>query len=385
MRFSDSFLNEWGVCIASDRCPSREEEPEIDPAGGIGMHLRRVVAERAQSAREGVLLAGELVERYGYDDTGRTYAISDPDEGWLFCAVNGKHWVAQRVPDDEVAVLANTYSVREVDLADTVNFLGSPDIVAHAIARGWYDPDAGPFDFAAAYAQPEVAADSANFCRRWAGFRRIASAEIPCQPDLPFSVRPREKLDVASVMEILRDRYEGTALAGEQPLMRSICHETTQTSFVAHLRRQEPRGIGLVYWVALSAPNVSAYVPIHFGATAFPAGYWSPGADAARRPSESEFRSKTEAPWKPAPDEAYWMFRNFCHAVAAGGPKTMAAARREFAQVEARAFALQDAVEAAARHSWETEPARAQDFLAHFSELIYFDAIRAMERALSHK
>ena len=127
--------------------------------------------------------------------------------------------------------------------------------------------------------------------------RRIASAEIPCQPDLPFSVHPREKLDVASVMAILRDRYEGTALAGGQPLMRPICHETTQTSFVAHLRREEPGGIGLVYWVALSAPDVSVYVPCHFGATTFPPGYWSYGTDAARRPSESEFRSRTEAPW----------------------------------------------------------------------------------------
>jgi dipeptidase len=384
MRFSDSYLNEWGVCIASDRCPSREKEPGgvVDPWVGednrLGLHLRRAVAERAQSAREGVRLAGELVERYGYDDTGRTYAIADPDEGWLFCVVRGRHWVARRVPDDEVAVLANTYSVREVDLADTANFLGSADLISYAAERGWYDPDAGPFDFAAAYAKPEVAADSANFCRRWAGIQRIAAEEIACRPGLPFSLRPREKLDVPSVMAILRDRYEGTALAGEQPLMRPICHETTQASFIAHLRREEPLGVGMVYWVALSAPDLSVYVPVYFGATAFPAGYW-PGDG---RPTEETYQRRTEAPWKPAPYQAYWMFRNFRHAAAAGGPETAAAARREFAEVEARAFALQGAVEDAARLTWETEPTHAQNLLADFSELIYFDAIQAMKRAL---
>ena len=47
MRFSDSFLNEWGVCIASNRCPSRENAGEVTD-GGIGRLLRRLVAQRAR-------------------------------------------------------------------------------------------------------------------------------------------------------------------------------------------------------------------------------------------------------------------------------------------------------------------------------------------------
>ena len=67
MLFSDSYLNEWGVSIASDNCPSREDKPEITD-GGIGYMLRRLIAQRAKTAREGVLLAGKLVERFGYID-----------------------------------------------------------------------------------------------------------------------------------------------------------------------------------------------------------------------------------------------------------------------------------------------------------------------------
>ena len=91
MLFSDSYLNEWGVCIASDNCPSREDKPEITN-GGIGYMLRRLVAERAKTAREGVLLAGKLVERFGYIDSGRTYIICDPDEGWL-----ARFWILEHV------------------------------------------------------------------------------------------------------------------------------------------------------------------------------------------------------------------------------------------------------------------------------------------------
>jgi len=73
MRFSDSYVNEWGVTVTSDNCPSREDKPEISE-GGIGYMLRRLVAERAPTAREGVLLAGRLVERFGYIDSGRQWS-----------------------------------------------------------------------------------------------------------------------------------------------------------------------------------------------------------------------------------------------------------------------------------------------------------------------
>ena len=141
--------NEWGVAVTSDNCPSREDKPELTD-GGIGYMLRRLVAQRARSAREGVLLAGRLVERFGYVDSGRTYVIGDPNEAWLCCVVNGKHWLAQRVPDGHVAMVANTYSIRQVSLDDKANVLACKDIVEYAEARGWYDPQRdGAFDFAA--------------------------------------------------------------------------------------------------------------------------------------------------------------------------------------------------------------------------------------------
>src|SRR5690606_23076310 len=40
MLFSDTCVNEWGVTVTSDGCPSREDRPEITD-GGIGWMLRR--------------------------------------------------------------------------------------------------------------------------------------------------------------------------------------------------------------------------------------------------------------------------------------------------------------------------------------------------------
>jgi dipeptidase len=62
--FSDSYMNEKGVVIASNQCKSREDNPSLD-GGGIGYWLRRLMAERAGTAREAVITGGKLIEKYG--------------------------------------------------------------------------------------------------------------------------------------------------------------------------------------------------------------------------------------------------------------------------------------------------------------------------------
>jgi dipeptidase len=127
--YSDDFVNEYGVAVVSDSCwPSKEIKGEL-AEGGIGYGLRRVIAERARTAREGVDIAAALVERYGYADSGRTYIIADKNEGWLFEIVMGKHYVARRVADDEIAFIPNWYTIREVDFKDQERWVVSPDLV----------------------------------------------------------------------------------------------------------------------------------------------------------------------------------------------------------------------------------------------------------------
>ncbi|MHC4681801.1 MAG: C69 family dipeptidase, partial [Planctomycetota bacterium] len=286
MLFSDSYINEWGVGVTSDNCPSREDRPEITD-GGIGYMLRRLVAQRARTAREGVLLAGKLVERFGYIDSGRTYVICDPEQGWLFCVVNGKRWLAQRVADDQVAMVANTYTIRQVDLSDKGRFLGSKGIIEYARSRRWYNPQVdGAFDFARAYADPTSASHPSNLGRQADGLRYVCLKPIRAGEKLPFSVVPRRKISVADLMQILRHDKELPNLppssAGPPDVGCPICSGATQTSFVAQLRSGMPPDIGIVYWVCLASPGTSFYIPFHFGIPNFPEGFCS----ESQRPSE---------------------------------------------------------------------------------------------------
>lgn len=380
MLFSDSYLNEWGVTVTSDNCPSREDGPEITD-GGIGYMLRRLVAERAKTAREGVLLAGKLVERFGYIDSGRTYIIGDPDEGWLFCVVNGKHWMARRVPDDHVAMVANTYTIREVDLADDANFLASADIIDYAKKRRWYDPHTdGAFDFAAAYANPDSASNPSNTGRQWSGLTCVTDRRLAPGPDLPFSVVPKAKLSVLDVMQILRhDKSDETgAVPPDSRIVCALCSGATQTSFVAQLRKDPPRDITLVYWVCLASPRTSFYLPFHFGISRFPAGFCLSSA----RPTDRLYRRKVQASFTPNPQEGFWTFSSFRdkieNEVAAKKTAVQEAARR----MEQNAMDLQGPVEQAARRLYPADNAAAARLLENYSKGVYLSCLETMSATL---
>jgi len=381
MLFSDSYVNEWGVTVCSDNCPSREDRAELSD-GGIDWDLRRLVALRARTAREGVLLAGRLVERFGYADSGRTYIIADPNEGWFFCAVNGKHWLAQRVPDDEVAMVANTYAVRRVSLGDESRTLASKDIVGYAKSRGWYNPASGTFDFAAAYANPNAASHPNNLGRQWSGLRYVVSEPLKAGPNLPFSVKPKNKLRPADLMEILRHDKEGEsgATPAESPFLCALCSGATQTSFVTQSRTGMSSDIGIVYWVSLASPRTSFYIPFHFGAASFPIGY---SVSASDRPTSEYYDSKVKTAFFCDPREAFWMFSNFRDKMERGNPATMEKLRAEQTRVERTAMEMQEAIEEAAGRLYERDRPAAARLLENYSKGVYLSAMEAMATVLS--
>jgi dipeptidase len=387
MLFSDSYLNEWGVCITSDNCPSREDKPQLTN-GGIGYMLRRLVAERAKTAREGVLLAGKLVEQFGYIDSGRTYIICDPDEGWLFCVVNGKHWMAQRVSDNEVAMVANTYTIRRIDLSDKTSFLASKDIIKYAVSRSWYNPKKdGPFDFAAVYSNPNSASNYSNFGRQWSGFKYVAAKAIKINPKLPFSVMPKHRVSVADIMQILRHDYKGTVIEASSP-QRSpqesgtpICSDGTQTSFVAQLRKDKPLDIGLVYWMCLSSPRTSFYIPYHFGISEFPSGF----SLESQRPSKAFFNQKLSCTFKSDPLNAFWMFSNFRNKISGAPIETITKVKSLAVEIENDALTLQQPLEETAHLLYPRDKDAAMQILTNYSKGIYLSSIEAMQKILSEK
>ncbi|MFZ2053057.1 MAG: C69 family dipeptidase [Candidatus Aminicenantales bacterium] len=281
--FADSFINEHGVVVTSDSCPSRETTDDFTD-GGIGYMLRRIVVEKAKTAREAVKIAGDLVEKYGYRASGRTYSILDKNEAWMLAVIRGRHWFAQRVPDDEVAVIPNHYTIRQIRPNDPDHFMGSPDIVEYARTNGWYDETKdGPFDFKKAFARPsrrDLVSDG-NTLRQWRGLNLLGGREWEISDDFPFSSKPGKKITVEDLMAILRDHYEGTEYDATDGYMigspnrtkyRTICTASTINSFVVSLGRNRPEPISVSVWLALGKPDTTVFLPLYCGVESLPLG-----------------------------------------------------------------------------------------------------------------
>ncbi len=282
--FADSFINEYGVLITSDSCPSRETNEDITD-GGISYMLRRLVAEKARSAREAVELIGQLVEKYGYRSSGRTYSVADKNEAWMVAVIRGRHWLARRVPDDEVAVIPNYYTIGEINLEDTDNFRGSRDIIEYARKNGWYDENRdGPFIFKKIFNRPssrELIFDG-NTLRMWRGVSLLSGQKWEITADFPFSFKPARKIRPEMLMSLLREHYEGTeydATAGytqgspNKTRFRTICTSTTINSFVACLNSRRPEALSVLVWLAFGKPDTTIYLPVFYHANNLPEGF----------------------------------------------------------------------------------------------------------------
>ena len=359
--FSDSYMNEWGVAVVSNGCSTREdgyralvEDGEIRD-GGVGFMLRRLIALRARTARDGVELAGGLLDRFGYTDTGRTLVIADGREAWLLSMARGRHWVAQRVPDDGVAILPNVHVIAEVDLADTANFRGSPDLAQYATQRGWFRPEEGkPFSFRAAY-NPDDRRDE----RQWRGQCLVAERyrRWPAQRPLPFAVEPDHRLSVRDVAAILRHH------TGRR---QSLCTVQTEEGAVFQLRHELPAEVGSVYWRASAEPCMGVLVPWYAGIQETPATYYEP-IGLEEHLSLTALHQERATASTPSTGLAWWAFVQIRDHVHEDYSEGIARVRQVAARFEDSVFARQAAVETEAIALYDEGPKAVRAFLTRYS------------------
>ena len=286
--FCDFYANGHGVVICSNNCAySREDSPEL-LNGGIGYGLRRLVAERANTANEALEIACDLVDKYGYASSGRSYAFADKTEIYVMQIVHGKHYAIERVPDNEVAVIPNHYTIHEPDH----NARGYDELVSYAEKRGWYFPhEDTAFDFAKVYQSPDSWGLSKNTYRHVKAFEILLDMDLSelleCEwQSLPFSIRPAHKVNISTLKKILRSHGDNTSPHFSEPL--TICNTETLESTIAQIRYSPDR---IILRRSLGRPCYSPYVVWYLGTNGIPEGY----EDKDEETSLTEhFRTKPE-------------------------------------------------------------------------------------------
>jgi len=402
VEFGDSYFNEWGVVVGSDGCQTREdsfkklvERGEIID-GGIGYMLRRIVAQRAKTAREGVNIAGNLIEQFGYSSSGRSLIIADAQEAWVMSIARGKHWIAQRCPDDEVVLLPNLHVIGpEADLNDKDNVLASPDIIEYAEKRGWYGPKSGrPFSFRKAFNSPPRKGSFREKYgvdpRQWYAQSLVIGnfIELPVEEQLHFSVKPFHLMTVKDVAKILRSHLEGTDFDTSNKYRKtsphkmkgigvSICSTATQEGAVYQLRSWMPREIGCLVWRATAAPCSSVFTPWYLGMKEIPKAYYKPGDFKKQIELKYHFNYPAEK-FVFDSEFAFDIFNELEGLVDIDYKRAIKFVRKTWHPFEDYQFAYQPLIEEVALKLFEKDENLARKFLEDYS---YSRALFALEKA----
>ena len=275
--------------------------------------LERVALQRCDNARDAIKTIAEFIKEYGYGDGGEAITIADTKEVWLMEIMGegpdkiGGIWAAQRVPDGEVGVSANIPRIKYLNRKDDKNFRCSDNVEEVALKYGLWDGE-GDLIWYKAFASSY--SNGKNFREReWYIFNELAPSlnlDINAE-DLPFSVKPEEKVDVRDVMRLFRANYEGTVLdqtanlkvinrlgdtivsptanpwmsgtersvynmlkPGTIEFKRGVAMSWCSYSFVAQLRGWMPDEIGGILWLSVENPGESPRIPVYSGCTQMP-------------------------------------------------------------------------------------------------------------------
>jgi dipeptidase len=365
---SDTGVNEWGVAVTNNASASRVAPPSEanqKTRCDVRAWLRRLVLQRSRTAREGLTLAKMLIETYG-TKSGFMTIIADPNEAWVLSIAPPKSWVAQRVPDDGVVIVPNVYIIREVDLGNTDQFVGSASLVSDAVERGWYVPASGTaFSFRDAYGSP---APGQIDGRQLRGQCLVTGQEtIPTNgTQLPFAVRPKAKMSLRDVMNILRDR--------------GICSGSTKECAILQLRSWLPPSVGCVYWQCQGRPDTGIFTPWYLGVNEVPAAYRR-AVSLQQQLSLSYQLSPPAETFAPDPNLAWWEFNALEKSLLANGGESLKVARIVMDAFEERPLRDQAQADKKAMDLLRNDPKAAMDFLTDYCGQ-WAEKARRMAKAL---
>lgn len=265
-------MNENGVAMtATVSAAVNDEIKKIDPLLENGLReaaIPSVVLPRIKTAKEGVKVLGEIIEKYGSAE-GNIILFADKNEAWYMEILSGHQWAAVKVPDDMYAVIPNAFMLGYIDLNDKENVMASKDVVNMPAANGLLKNHEGKFHLALTYG-PELT--DGNRLRAWGGQHFFSSSQnIALEtPVFDLFMKADDKISVGEVMDLQRYRYEGTendVNLPENQGKRAIGTEGQAESHIFQMKEEYPTEVGGLMWMAMGNAEHSVYLPTFAGVT----------------------------------------------------------------------------------------------------------------------
>ena len=268
--------NEYGVnvsaTVSTSPCEKLETADPFVEAGIAEATMATGIGAVSKSAREAVEVLINYIDTYGASQ-GNTVMMSDQNEAWIVEIYSGHHYCAMRMPDDMVAVFGNHNMIGLVDPKATPEdgyfysdgLFGLLDSTGLAVKEGELYHLAKSVD--------ENARQPYNNMRNWAGMRLLApsqAGEYNGDAFYPLFYKPDQAVSVLTVMDIFRNRLEGTpldvTLAGQEG-NRVIGTQKSSQIHILQSFPDWPASCSSITWLCLGNAEHSVFIPSFSGIT----------------------------------------------------------------------------------------------------------------------
>lgn len=266
--FEEDGINEYHVAMSATESAYANSrvlaaDPFDEEKGILEEAMITVVLPYVKNAREGVKRLGKIVEKHGAAEADGIL-FADRDEAWYMEIGSGHHWVAQRIPDDSYAVVANQLAVQEVNFFSN-DFMYSNKI-REFVEENQLWPKDNPFNFREIFGTHDDSDLHYNTPRVWIGQKLLTPSVVqePQSFDLPFIRKPDKPISAQDAQAVLSNHYQNTPYDLTNPknkdnaTFRPISVATTQESHLLELN-----GENMIHWLAMGVAAQSVYIPFY--------------------------------------------------------------------------------------------------------------------------
>lgn len=276
--FEEDGINEYHVAMsATESAYANDRVMAVDPfdteKGILEEAMVSVVLPYVKTAREGVQRLGKIVEKHGAAEADGIL-FGDRNEAWYMEIGSGHHWVAQRIPDDSYAVVANQLAIQEIDF-NSEDFMYSKDLQDFVYQNHLWRQNK-PFIWRDIFGTHDDSDLHYNTPRVWSG-QRLLTPSVKQEAEsftLPFTRKPDSPISSQDAQRVLSDHYNNTAYDltnkknQNEPTFRPISVATTQESHLLELNGEQ-----MIHWLAMGVAAQSVYVPFYPQGTKVPTMY----------------------------------------------------------------------------------------------------------------
>ncbi len=272
--------NEYGVAmIMSITSFSNAAALAADPLVAHGLSeftAVDLVTCQSATAREGVEVLLSLIDTYGSSEVNIAL-IADQAEAWYVEMYSGHQYAAVKLPSDMVSVFGNEFSLEYT--ADYADAILSPELESLAVKNGFavYGKN-GEMNLLSTYSGDEVVTNYSHM-RTWIGHQLLspsAYGEYDKKTRYPLCFAADEKVSLLDVMEIMRNRFEGTEYSPDETGrtdMRVIGTDTALSVHIVQIYPQLPADMSCITWESTGPALYGVFVPVSNAATSISAPY----------------------------------------------------------------------------------------------------------------